>query len=449
MIAAAHPPSKDRPITNDAPGQLARPEREHAAVPEPFAAQAAVCLETARVYAESIEENQRRSIEKALRASEATLLQAAKANHGGSFAWEIGRAALSCSAGFCRLFGFDPAQSAIAASALLERIHADDRDRVVLHTRGCVAQNRPIRIDCRVVCNDMVRYLSSLAELMGPDGGAGMYIGTVVDVTERRAAEETLRAAQAELARVGRVSTVSQLRASIVHELSQPLMSIASNAGASLRWLERDPPRLDQVQRGLVEIAAQSQRAGDLMQGLQALVRKSTAVIEAVDLHAAIEHMLSITGDHIERQQVALEVSLGARFGWVHGDAPQLRQVLLNLVIDAIEAMREVHGRPRVLSIASRSNSAGRIDICVEDTGIGVDAVVAGRMVDAFDGARNAGMGMGLATCRSIIEAHAGSIEARTRTPYGCSMVLSLAEIAPPAHAQADRCVASGNSGGA
>jgi PAS domain S-box-containing protein len=251
-------------------------ESQHAAVLELFAAQAAVSLETARLYAQLIEENeQRRAIEIALRASEATLLQAEKINHSGSFAWEIGAAKLRCSAEFCRLFDFDPAQSLIGASALLERVHADDRERVRLQIRDCVAHKRPIRIDYRLVCDGTERYLSSVAEPMGGDGEAGMYVGTALDLSERRAAEYRWRAAQSELARARRMKMAEQLTASIVHQLSQPLMSIAAHAGASLRWLERDPPRLDQLHRGLVEIAAQSQRAGSIMHDLQARARRS------------------------------------------------------------------------------------------------------------------------------------------------------------------------------
>lgn len=288
MMAAAHPPSRQAPTADDALTRVAWLERQHVAVLELFAAQAAVSLETARLYAELIEENeQRRAIEKALRASEATLLQAEKINHSGSFAWEINAAALRCSAEFCRLFDFDPAQSLIGASAVLERIHADDRERVRLHTRDCVAHRRPIRIDYRLAGDGTVRYLSSVAEPMGGDGEAGLYVGTAVDMSERRAAEDSLRAAQAELARVRRVTMAGQLTAAIVHQLSQPLMSIASHAGASLRWLERDPPRLDQLHRGLVEIAAQSQRAGSIMHGLQARARPSAPDIGNSGNHGA------------------------------------------------------------------------------------------------------------------------------------------------------------------
>jgi PAS domain S-box-containing protein len=406
---------------------------EHAKVLVLLAAQAAVSLETARLYAELLEENQqRRSIEKALRESKATLLQAEQINQSGSFTWEVGRGVLTCSAEFCRIFGFDPAEPAIAFSAILERIHPDDRDRVVLEATSCVVRKYPMRIGYRVVCDGAVRYISSVGAPISREGEVGMYVGTAIDITERRAADDTLRTAQAELARVARVTTVGQLTASIAHEVSQPLMSISSNAGASLRWLERDPPELGQVRRGLQDIAAQSQRAGAIIQGLQALTRKSTPVIEPVDLHATIRHILSMSREELERHEVTLVLALDAGSGWVTGDAVQLQQVLLNIVINAIEAMNNVRGRARTLTICSQSDGAGRIGIRADDSGIGFDTAMAGRFFEAFYSTKDKGMGMGLAICRSIIEAHYGCIEAQARLPHGCSILFTLPETPAP-----------------
>jgi PAS domain S-box-containing protein len=408
---------------------------EHTQVLVLLAAQAAVSLETARLYAELLEENQqRRSIEKALRESKATLLQAEQINRSGSWTWELGRGVLTCSAEFCRIFGFDPAQPVIEFAAILARIHPDDRDRVMLETTGCVARKVAVRVEYRIVGDDgAVRYISGVGEPMGcdSDGEADLYVGTAIDITERRAAEDTLGAAQAELARVARVTTVGQLTASIAHEVSQPLMSISSNAGASLRWLERDPPQLDQVRRGLQDIAAQSQRAGGIIQGLQALTRKSAPVHEPVDLHAAIRHIVAMSRNELEHHDVALELSLQAASGWVMGDAVQLQQVLLNIVINAIEAMSEVRGQARTLAISSQS-VGGQVGIRVDDSGIGLDGAVAGQIFAAFYSTKDKGMGMGLAICRSIIEAHNGCVEAQPRLPRGCSILFRLPETAAP-----------------
>ena len=167
---------------------------EHAKVLVLLAAQAAVSLETARLYAELLAENQqRRSIEKALRESKATLLQGEQINRSGSWTWEVGRGVLTCSAEFCRIFGFDPAQPLIEFTACVARIHPDDRNRVTLHTTGCVALKIPIRVEYRIVGDDgAVRYICGVGEPMGGDGEADtdMYVGTAIDITERRAAED-------------------------------------------------------------------------------------------------------------------------------------------------------------------------------------------------------------------------------------------------------------------
>lgn len=404
---------------------------EHAKVLVLLAAQAAVSLETARLYAELLEENQQRSrIEKALRESKAILLQGEQINQSGSWTWETGRGVLHCSAGFCRIFGFDPAMPSVPYPTFLARIHPDDRDRIVLEVNNRAAHKMPIRVEYRIVRADgAVRYISGVGEPIVGEAGSDMYVGTAIDITVRRAAEDSLRRAQAELARVARVTTVGQLTASIAHEVSQPLMSISSNAGASLRWLERNPPELDQVRRGLQDIAAQSQRAGGIIRGLQALTRKSGPVLEPVNLHETIGHILSISRSELERNDVALELSLLATSGWVMGDAVQLQQVLLNIVINAIEAMSEVHGQARTLSISSISSVSagdGQIAIRIDDSGIGLDESTAGQIFEPFYSTKDNGMGMGLAICRSIIEAHGGCVAAQLRLPHGCSVMFSL-----------------------
>jgi signal transduction histidine kinase len=411
---------------------------EHAKVLVLLAAQAAVSLETARLYADLLDENmQRQRIEKALHESKAVLLLGEQINLSGSWTWDSGSEVLDCSAGFCRIFGFDPASPSVPFSAFLARIHPDDRTRVLRLIKGCVAKRQPLRVEYRIVRDDAtVRYMSGVGEPVGEGAAGDMYMGTAVDITEQRAAEDSLRQAQSELARVARVTTVGQLTASIAHEVNQPLMSISSNAGASLRWLDRDPPQLDQVRRSLVAIAAQSQRAGGIIEGLQALARKSKPVLEPVDLHGTIRHILDISRRELERQQVTLQLSLHATSGWVMGDAVQLQQVLLNTVINALEAMSDLKKGVRELSISSWSTEAGQVAIRIDDSGSGLNAATIDRMFEPFYSTKENGMGMGLAICRSIIEAHRGSVKAEPRRPQGCSVLFSLPEqtVSGPAH---------------
>jgi C4-dicarboxylate-specific signal transduction histidine kinase len=251
-----------------------------------------------------------------------------------------------------------------------------------------------------------------------------VYVGTVSDITRRRIDEEALRKAQAELAHGARVATVGQLTAAIAHEVNQPLMSISSNAGAALRWLQREPPHLDKVAGLLQEIGGQSQRAGKIIQTLQGLGHRSPQ-FGAVDLHALLRRTLALARADLERHGVTLELALGASASRIDGDAVQLQQVLVNLVNNAVEAMAPVQGRPRVLRIVSSCGN-GRIEVRFDDNGVGVQESGIETMFEPFVSTKPDGMGMGLAVCRSIIEAHGGAIRAEAGRPYGCGVSFAL-----------------------
>jgi PAS domain S-box-containing protein len=398
-----------------------------------LAAQAAVSLETAQLYAELLEENRgRRRVEQALRESRATLLLGESINRSGSWTWEVERGLVNCSAEFCRIFDLDPDTPRIGFGALMEHVHQNDRAQVMRVLGDAIAGRRPVRLEHRIVDGEGVtRYLSVVGQPMGA-GDADMYVGTVSDVTRRKIDEEALRKARAELAHGARMATVSQLTAAIAHEVNQPLMAISANAGAGLRWLRRDPPRADQVGGLLQEIVGQSQRAGKIIQALQALGQRSPQ-FGAVDLHALIRATLALARADLDRHEVGLELALRAPHSRIEGDAVQLQQVLVNLVENAIEAMAPVQGQARQLRIATAkaAGSAGWIEVRVEDNGRGAGAPGLEAMFEPFATGKPDGMGMGLAVCRSIIEAHGGAIHAQARAPQGCSLVFSLPGGAP------------------
>jgi PAS domain S-box-containing protein len=401
---------------------------EHLQVLQLLAGQAAVSLETARLYAELMAENeQRRRIESELRQSQETLLMGEQISHSGSWSWDTASGLLQCSAEFCRIFGLDPARRQIPFASVMACIHPDDRARVEKSSLRAVREGAAIRSEYRAVRPDgEVRYLSGVGKPLPEEAGGTLYVGTVTDITARRQAEDTLRSAQADLARVARVTTVGQLTASIAHEVNQPLMSIASNAGASLRWLERDPPQLDKVREGMQDIMVQSKRAGQMIRSLQQLTRKAPPAHEALDLHETIRHILAISRGELERQGVALELALDAPDSMVVGDGVQLQQLLLNLVVNAIDAMNESPGAQRTLAISSRAGAGREIEVRVEDSGTGLSPEVADQLFEAFYTTKANGMGMGLAICRSVVEAHHGRIHAAPRAPCGSSFVFIL-----------------------
>jgi len=397
---------------------------EHTQVLSLLAAQAAVSLETAQLYAELLEENrERRRVEKALRESRATLLLGERINRSGSWIWDVERSTLDCSAECCRIFGLGPAAGRIALDTLMARIHPGDRDNVARTITEAAGARRPMRFEQRVAGSDgRTRYLSIVGQ--PADDIDGVYVGTVSDITRRRIDEEALRKAQAELAHGARVATVGQLTAAIAHEVNQPLMAISSNAGAALRWLQRAPPGLARAASLLQDIGAQSQRAGKIIQTLQELGHRSPQ-FGAVDLHALLRETLALARADLQRYEVALELELAAGAGRIDGDAVQLRQVLVNLLNNAVEAMAPVQARRRVLRIESRCEN-GRIAVRFEDNGVGVGAAGIDTMFEPFVSTKPDGMGMGLAVCRSIIEAHGGAIRVEAGQPDGCSVGFEL-----------------------
>lgn len=401
---------------------------EHTQILQLLAAQAAISLETARLYAALVEENaQRKAAENALRASQTSLMQGEQFNHIGSMRYLLKEELMYCSAELCRIYGLEAGKEVINYEEFSALLHPDDRKSVLDTIEAAIAVGGTIRVEHRICRkNGEVRYISGIGKPFYVDGKFSEYFGTSTDITSRRHAEDALRIAQADLARVSRATTVGQLTASIAHEINQPLMSIVSNAGASLRWLDRSPMQLENARAGLRDIVSEGQRAGDMIQSLQRLTRNTEAVFERINLNAAIRHILAISRSEIERREVALTLDLTQENLYVTGDSVQLQQVLLNLVINAVEAMSEMTTRPRVLSISSFGLNDKTIAVTVEDTGEGIAADATERVFEAFYTTKKNGMGMGLAICRSIIETHRGRLQASVRLPHGSRFSFEL-----------------------
>ena len=245
------------------------------------------------------------------------------------------------------------------------------------------------------------------------------FVGTVLDITERRHAEEAARRAQGELARLTRLSTVGELAGSIIHEVIQPLTAIVTNAEACLSWLGRDQPDLGKARSTISDLVRDGQRAADVLKGLRALVRRSGSEMTKVDINDAILEVLTLLRDELQRGGVVLQIDLSADDIPILGDRIQLQQVLLNLVRNGIEAMSTISDRPRVLRIRSEPTENGEALVAVEDTGVGLDPVSADRIFDPLFTTKPDRMGMGLPICRSIVEAHRGRLWASPTLAHG------------------------------
>jgi signal transduction histidine kinase len=245
--------------------------------------------------------------------------------------------------------------------------------------------------------------------------------------------------AQAELARVGRLTTMGELVASIAHEINQPLAGIVIHGDACRRWLNREEPNLDEVRDAVSHISQDGRRAAEIIENLRALTKKSAPQFRRLDINGAIQEILALTRSELTQHNLLLHTDLSTGDRTVFGDRVQLQQVVLNLIMNGIEAMSAVMDRPKVLTISSELVETGDVLVAVKDTGTGIDPAIADRIFESFFTTKSNGMGMGLSICRSIIEAHGGRFWASPHTPHGAVFQFTLPAdgTEPPASEQA------------
>src|SRR5258705_3273748 len=244
------------------------------------------------------------------------------------------------------------------------------------------------------------------------------YGGVGRTITERKRAEEALRHMQPELAHANRVATMGQLSASITHEVNQPITAAVTYALAAQRWLSAEPPNFREVDNALSLIVKEGNRAGEVVGRIRALIKKMPARKDAVAINDAILEVIALTRTEAANNSVSVRTQLAEGLPHVHGDRVQLQQVLLNLIINAIEAMRDVDEGDRELVISTRNEPDG---VCVEvrDSGPGFAPSALERVFDAFYTTKSGGLGLGLSICRSSIEAHNGRLWASPNVPRG------------------------------
>jgi len=374
----------------------------------------------------------RKRAEEELRRSEGYLAEAQRLTHTGIWAWSvIARRSVYWSQENYRLFAFDPEGGIPSDETFYQRVHPEDRDRV----RSAVFLERPdegshFDVEFRLVLPDgTMKYVRSTGHPVRNISGAVLeYVGTSIDVTDRKRAEEErerLRQAQEDLAHVNRVTTMGELTASLAHEVNQPITAAVADANACVRWLTRDSPDVEEARAAASRIVQDAMRAADIVSRIRLLFTKTTPPRELVDLNEVIRGMVALLRGEATRYSVTIRTDLAAPSPFVIGDRVQLQQVMMNLIMNGTDAMKDVEGM-RELAIKSQPADNEECLVSVSDTGVGLPAQQADQIFNAFFTTKPHGTGMGLSISRSIVESHGGRLWAGSNAPRGASFYFTL-----------------------
>ena len=381
---------------------------------------------TARKQAEAAE---RKRAQEKLRHTEAFLAEAQRLSSTGSFFWRTASDEITWSEQLYRIFEFDQGVP-VTLELIGSRVHPEDvplLNAMIDRARGAGSD---FEYEHRLQMRDhSVKYLHLVAHATRDQEGRLEYIGAVQDVTQRRLSEEALGKARLELAHVARVTSLGALTASIAHEVIQPIGAARNNAHAALRFLAGDPPDLAEVREALECVVNDTYRAGDIVGRIRDQVKKVPPRMEGVELNDAIEEVIALVRGELSKHRVSVQMQLAEGLSPVHGDRVQLQQVMLNLILNAIEAIISVDDEVRELVISTESSPSEGLLIAVGDSGPGVAPEDRERIFESFYTTKASGVGIGLSICRSIIEAHGGRLWADAHQPRGAVFRFTL-----PAH---------------
>ena len=361
------------------------------------------------------------------RRSERYLAEGQRLSHTGSWAENKITGDVFWSDEMFRIFAYEPGTSITFQKIIHERVHPDDRVAFLQKADAVMRERRDIDFEHRIVLPDgSIRFHHVVAHPIVNGAGEVVEIfGTTMDITERTMAMESARRAQAELAHMTRVTTMGELVGSIAHEVNQPLGAIVTNGNASLRWLDADPPNLREVRGANERIIGDAMRASQVVARVRALVAKKEPQRVGVDINDVVKSVLAMTESEMRRCEVTLYTDLAEGVRKVSADPIQLQQVILNLTINAIDAMRGQTRRQRMLLVRSEQ-ADDRVLVAVKDSGCGISPADQPRIFDPFYTTKSGGIGMGLAISRSIIEAHRGAIWMVPEPSGGCCFFLTL-----------------------
>ena len=366
--------------------------------------------------------------EEELRRSEAFLAEGQRLSLTGSFSWKVATDEITWSEQLYRIYELEIGMP-VTLELIRTRVHPEDvslieRMKVLDEARvgghGFEWQYRLMMPDCSI------KYMHAVAHATRDQDGQLEYIATVQDVTARRLSEEALDKARSELARVARAMSFGALTASIAHEVNQPLSGIITNASTCLRMLNADPPNIDGARETARRTIRDGNRASEVIMRLHALFSKKEFTLESLDLNEAAQEVIALSSSELQRNRVILQTEFADGLPPVTGDRVQLQQVILNLFLNASDAMSTVESRPRHLVIRTERHEPDRVRLSVQDAGVGIDPHDLDRLFEPFYTTKSGGMGIGLSVSRSIIQSHHGRLWAAPNHGPGATFSFSL-----------------------
>jgi PAS domain S-box-containing protein len=352
---------------------------------------------------------------------------AAEAVNLGIWEWDLSKDEIWATNARRSLLGW-PASGKITLEHFISSLHPDDRDRVRQMIDDAIHKGQDFDSEYRLVLPDgIVRWMATRGSVhLDADGKPARLLGISIDITDRKQAELEAKQRRDELSHLSRVALIGEMSASIAHELNQPLAGIVSNAGAGQRFIDRGKLDLQEMRELLADIGADARRASDVVRGIRGMIKKEQMGRQPIRLNDIVTNVVHILGSDALLHSCSLRTSLETNLPMVEADPVQIQQVLINLVLNAFDTMRNTPVSKRKVEITTQQNTDGTVRVSVRDHGVGISPETRSRLFEQFFTTKAEGLGMGLAIARSIIEAHAGNIDAENAEGGGARFHFTL-----------------------